>query len=235
VLSRGTIAACYLAWFAQANFLQHQFDYHLVPTVILAAILVASYCGPFVSAPVRWTLLASLLLVAVAYHPLLAPGRMAAWGDCWKGNSPRLREVLGSLNKEEAVFLPTWPELAAVEQFLREHGAVDGEVVCWSNSSLALYGDLRIQPSYRYVMLSTWHAYTPARTAAIDAEVMTGPRRFIVTDLHENLGIPLPRIPQVTGLHPALFASYPWNQPVVFRAGRYLVHAVKSKPPPPTR
>jgi hypothetical protein len=222
LLAQAMLAACYLAWFTQANFVQHQFDYHLVSPILLGLTLLASQEWLFRPRFVRFAVLPGVLAWFVVVHPLSQFERLSAWPRCWKGGSPELRERLGSLEKD-AGFLSTWTDLDRVAQFLKKSGVRDGELTCLSNSSLALYSELRLRPSNRYVMLSTWAAYLPQRYAQIQEEVRAGPQKYIVIDLEENLSIPHAQAPRIQELPAAIFRSYPWNQPLLFRAGRYVV------------
>jgi hypothetical protein len=231
LLSQSMLAASYLGWFTEAHFIQHQFDYHAVAPLLVGLTLLASQAWITRHWIVRLAVLPALFVLAVVLNPLLSPSRLALWPRCWReGSTPELRDRLGSLAKD-AVFNPTWKDLARVERFLSEQGVKDREVSSWSNSSVAVYSDLRLEPSSRFVQVSSWFAYMPGRRAQIVQEVRTGPQRYVVTDLVENLLVPHDRVAAVDQLPAGALRFFPWNQPVVFRAGRYLVHRVAQQEP----
>jgi hypothetical protein len=234
------LGAFYVGWLFQANLVQMQFLYHLAPTVLLVVSFLAARCWPARPRLLYWVALAGLLAAAalpvpralpyraeeweVAPHPLCSPSRLALWGRCWRASpSPELRDALTLESVPEA---PGWQELRTVARFLRGRGVREREVTCFHTSTVHLYRELNIQPSTRFLMLAAALARFPLHNGAILDELRVSPQRFVVSDLCD-LGLtpeqarrrPVPRGPNAA-------RTFPWSQPVVFRAGRYLVHRV---------
>jgi hypothetical protein len=222
------LSAFYLAWLFQANYLQRQFDYQLVPPILLAITLLASSfahasvvsrspdCGtPRVAhAYLRWAVvLTACLAWPVLEHPLFEPHRLALWPRCWReGSSAELRDLL-TLDHQKVN--PCWRELARVETFLRDQGVADGQLTCYSTSSLPLYTQLRVRPSTRYILLEADVIHFPSRRDEIRQALAASPQRFVVSDRREMEAPP-------RGVR-----LFPYSEPVVFEFGRYRVHRVE--------
>jgi hypothetical protein len=230
--------AFYVGWLFQANLVQKQFDYHLAPTVLLGVSFLAARCWPARPRLLHWVALAGLLAAAalpfpraqdkdgawaVAPHPLCSPSRLALWGRCWReGPSPELRDALTLETLPEA---PTWQELRKIARFLRGQGVRDREVTCYHTSTLDVYRQLNIQPSTRFLMPASALAHFPAHRGVILEELRASPQRFVVSDLCD-LGLTPEQARRPVQLGPNAARTFPWSQPVAFRAGRYLVHQV---------
>jgi hypothetical protein len=173
-------------------------------------------------------------------HPLADAAVMKFWPRCWsEGGSPELRDKLGQFTGVH--FGTEWRELERVAAYLR---TVDpplgpGELNCWHDSTHPLYLMLDLEPATRYMHYGTAFGIRPKRPVIAD-EVAASRQRFVVSDLLRTkpdwcslsdpsawrAGDPLP-----VWLPAAERQKFPWNQPVVFRAGRYVVHKIdRSKP-----
>ena len=129
-----------------------------------------------------------------------------------------------------------WQELNAVAAYLRtvDPPLRDGELNCWHDSTHPLYLVLDLKPATRFMHYGTVFGIT-AKRAAVAREVSDSGQKYVVSDLLRTTwnrnavydprswraGDPLP-----VWLPPAERERFPWNQPVVFRSGRYLVHRI---------
>jgi hypothetical protein len=183
---RGLFAAFYLGWFFQANYLQLQFEYQIVPALLLAWCVVF---GEFWYYAPRLTLIAALPAAAVGLaicQPLLTTGRMAVWTACFRsGNSDYLKDTL-MLNWGEGH--TSWQDLRGVINFLKSRGAGDREVTCWHWSAIPLYTEMKIEPSTRFVFPGSRLGYFPSFKKLILDETMGSPQRFLVADLFVTMG-----------------------------------------------
>jgi hypothetical protein len=245
-LARALLAAFYLGWFVQAVLLQKQFEYTYLPLTLLALAVVAAqrWCVGF--AYLLWFALVGLL-VSLAHlplgpepHRLTQPGVLGLWPRCWReGSSPELRDRLGQYT--QTPWGTNWEELDDVAKFLRavEPPLGPGELNCWHDTTHPLYLTLDLDPATRYVHYGTAFGIRTKREA-IAEEVRASRQRYVVSDLVRMIwdrdkvydpaswrtGDPLP-----LWLPPGERRKFPWNQPVVFRSGRYLVHKVdRTKP-----
>jgi hypothetical protein len=218
------LAAFYLGWLIQGHFLQRQFEYHLVPAILLAVVILMGIAR-------LWPLLAAgFFLWTILEHPLLTRDHLALWRRCWQeGSSPVVRN---HLNRTRDLSAPDWVELQRVADYLQSREVKNGEVLCYSLSSLPLYMGLDIEPPNRFILLYSAIEYFPAHLGEITRAVAEGPERFVVSDsrlLSSAHLIPLRkrtngRLPQ-----PADFAGrpsqcFPWTELIVYEAGRYWVH-----------
>jgi hypothetical protein len=231
------LAGFYLGWLAQANYLQYGFLYHLAPAVLLGLAVVAGRLGRPGRSPPAWLLLAGFLAWAAARHPLGDFGRTALWGRCWReGGTPELWNRLALTTEPRR---PDWVALGRVAAFLRGQGLRDGELTCYSFGTNPLYLELNLTPSTRFVsgVEEIIHHY-PRRRGEVRAELAASPQRFIVTDVPfleadlQAAGVLRAqaaegsegRLVLAPDYATALRARYPWSEPVIFRAGPYLVH-----------
>ena len=131
--ARGLLAGFYLAWTAQAFLLQHLFDYVHVPPILLGLTVVAGAGLTADGARLRRALLAFLVLCAVARFPLLTAERLDAWSQCFRSDAPaELRDRLTLDHKVD------WGDLGRVQKFLAEAGVREGELTCFSMTTVAL-------------------------------------------------------------------------------------------------
>ncbi len=155
-------------------------------------------------------------------------GHVAMWPRCWGAATPELRNRLTLLGTGHT---PDWVLLERVAEFLEGRGLRHGELTCYNNSTHPLYLRLDLQPAVPYLHFDTTLAYFPGRRGQIREQLAASRQRYVVSDLLA-LGVEPDR--PVEGRPPALPPDfpeewrhlYPWDQPVVFRAGRYLVHEV---------
>jgi hypothetical protein len=188
--------------------------------------------------------------VRLEKHPLATRQVMELWPRCWtEGSSPELRDRLGQYTDIHCG--TKWRELEAVAGYLR---TVDpplgpGELNCWDDSTHPLYLVLDLDPATRYMHYGTAFGIKERRALApgekskrqlIADAVRASPQRYVVSDLlrmtHDKDAVYSPRSwrpgdPLPVWLPPNERAKFPWNQPVVFRAGRYVVHKIDPTKP----
>jgi len=225
------LSAFYLGWVYQANYVQSQFNYHLAPTMLLAITLLAGAFGQ--RSQLRWArcALVAFATFAALWQPAFAPARLAVWPRCWReGSSTELRDLLSLDSGSELG--AGWRELDNVAGFLREKQVGDGDVMCYNLSTIHLYLQLGVEPSTRYLMPEAQLKFFPQHRQSIRSALKAGPQRFVVTDLRapgldaaqaaaEQPGRPLALPPDLSA---NWASSYPFTEPVLFRAGRYYVH-----------
>ncbi len=258
--ARVLLAALYLGWMAQAVLMQKAFDYVHTPLTFLGMAILAGHRWCFGFVYLLWFLVTGLLVnVAETYppaepyvraidpasvyvkfekHPLLDGDIIKLWPRCWReGSSPELRDRLGQYTDIHCG--TKWQELEAVAAYLRPLGLGDGELNCWHDSTHPLYLLLDLKPATRYMHYGTVFAIRPKR-AEIVAAVRDSPQKYVVSDLLRTTydrgavyrpeswrpGDPLP-----VWLPAAERERFPWNQPVVFRSGRYVVHKIDPNVP----
>jgi hypothetical protein len=216
------LAACYLGWLYQANFLQSQFYYHLLPPVFLAVALLAGWQGRL-----GWPLwsrlaLAGFWVYAVAVQPAVRPARLALWADCWRhGPTPEMKDRLHLWHTT-----PTWVDLDRVADYLRRQGAGDRDVLCFDLSATELQPELGITPPTRHIYPAVNITTFARHREAIRKELREGPERWVVIDLvaidvEAPPGVEEP--PGKIDLPPALVGHWPYTGTPVYRAGRYCV------------
>ncbi|MCX8139265.1 MAG: hypothetical protein N3E46_06240 [Gemmataceae bacterium] len=247
------LAALYVGWLLQVVVVQKPFDYAHVPPVFLALALLTVGGWNASKLLVLGVLAGSLLLqvppVSAAWqrmqqfpllerwtaHPLLDRERTGLWFRCWtEGSTPELRNRLGLY-----VHCPcatNWEELVQIADYLRHvrPPLQDGELNCWHDGTHPLYLLLDLEPATRYLHYGTAFSIR-ARVAEIAEAVVSSRQRYVVSDLFPVLGKPAdPPFSAAPGqalrLPPDFPEPYrqlfPWNQPLVFRCGRYCVHKV---------
>jgi hypothetical protein len=223
------LAGLFLGWLAAALLLQRVWSYVYVPPVLLALTLVAGYAPPRILRPAAWLAVALFVLLAGRAHPMLTLPRLALWPRClWEESTPELRYRL-ELNQQT-----DWVALGRVADYLR--GRVgDGELTAESLGTIPLYTELGVAPSTRYVFLKAILQCFPTHAPQVRQEVAASRQRYAVTDLHELVlsreeAAALPPEGEQAAPNFALAGfrnEAPWSDPVVFRAGRYLVHQVR--------
>jgi hypothetical protein len=162
-------------------------------------------------------------------HPLLRADRLACWDTCWQeGSSAAVRDRLRLTGDPLSV---DWGDLSRVARYLKAQGLRDGELTCCDNFTHPLLLDLGLRPSTRYLHIDTLlHAF-PSRREEFRATLEASAQRLVVSDLFAA-GLPRGQAADgETGL-PAGFPKsraglFPWTEPVVFRAGRYVVHRAR--------
>ncbi|QDU36521.1 hypothetical protein Mal4_08070 [Maioricimonas rarisocia] len=229
-LAAGLLGAAYLGWLFQAHFLQHLFDYAHVPGTLLAiAVMANAWPARVEYAPLARVAATGFALLAIAITPATDPDRLAWWGTCLReGSTPRVRTAL------QRVPLPDWQELQPVIEFLEEQDLKDGELTAYNVFLIHLYPELGVRPSTRYAFLDVLTRIFSNRSDLIHEALSESNQRFVVSSLLENgmhpddieaagevisRSLP-PAFPQ-EHLH-----EFPYNQPLVFRSGQYVVHRV---------
>lgn len=239
VTPEALLGGFYLAWLVQANYLQYGYLYQLAPTFLLALAVIAARRWLPGDSPLGWIILVGFLALAVVRHPLIRGEHTALWTRCVReGSSPELQNRL-SLSAEPRKV--DWVALDKVADFLRGIGVRDGELTCYSFGTTCLYLQLDVQPSTRFVsgiedmIVGVGSA---RRREMVRAELAASPQRYVVTDLQflmsDLQSIGLLRTWEANGVGPGLVVPgdirqtlkgrYPWSEPVIFRAGPYLVH-----------
>lgn len=229
--SDALLGACYLGWVIEGNFLQSQNYYHLVPGVLWGLALMA---GPVArltgKMPLLRVSLVGVLVAFLASQPALAATRLALWPRCWhEPTTPQLWDALAF----DDHYPHGWQELERVADFLRSQEVRDRDVTCYSITTTHLYGMLNLRPTTRYPFLSLWLFMYPERQSMILHELGSSGHRFIVSNMcevgwKEDEGQADTATPALPDTFPSAWAvRYPWCEPVVFRAGRYVVHRVR--------
>jgi hypothetical protein len=216
------IGACYLGWLYQANFLQSQYHYHLVPPVFLAAAMLAGWLGRRGWPVWGRVALAAFWVVAIAVQPAVRPARLALWADCWRqGPTPEMRDRLHLWHTT-----PTWVDLDRVADYLRRQGAGDRDVLCFDLSTTELQTELGISPPTRHIYPATNITTFEKHRDMIRKELRDGPERWVVIDL---AAVEVPYQPGVEeppaplDMPSALAGRWPYSLPPVFLSGRYCV------------
>jgi hypothetical protein len=216
------LSAFYLGWLYQANFLQSQYHYHLVPPVFLAAALLAGWLGRR-GWPVWGRLaLAGFWIYAVAVQPAVRPARLALWADCWRnGPTPEMMDRLHLWHTT-----PTWVDLDRVADYLRRQGVGDRDVLCFDLSTTELQAELGVNPPTRHIYPATNVTTFAKHRDLIRKELRDGPEHWVVIDL-EAVNVPyepgVEEPPAPLQLKDDLIDHWPYSGQPVFRAGRYCV------------
>jgi hypothetical protein len=224
-------AAFFVGWLFQTTFVQKHHEYVLAPGILLSLTLAVGSNWLSRLGLLRAVPLLAVVGVALVHHPLLCQDRLALWGRCWaEGGSPDLKNRLTLMDPQ---FAPDWVNLRRVEDFLRREGVQDRELVCFNSSSMPLYRELQSLPPTRVPHFDhvprTHFFLEPVRQ-----ELNSAPTRFVVSDLvclrHPSEADDSAEDANELSLPswvPRRWAeTYPWCEPVVFRAGRYRVHRV---------
>lgn len=228
---RGLLSVLYLAWLGQVMFFQKPFDYVLAPLPILGMAVLCAQPWPSSRSlhACGFAVLTSFCFTAAMYHPLLDPQRLALWPCCWReGSSAELRDRLALIDARNTT---DWQDLARVGDFLAGLNLRDGELTCYNNSTLSLYFDLNLRPSTRFLMFDMLLNFFPSRREEVRHDLDISRQRYVVSDLRsvdlsrgqaaaELPGQPRSLPPEFPGAWSSLF---PWNEPIVFRSGRYVV------------
>ncbi len=178
--ARGVLGGFYLAWTAQAFFLQRGFEYAHAPETLLMLGVWASHRW-------AWGVVVLLWLAAttstwslaetdpgvrnelhnmpktarehyVPRHPIFDSDRLRQWPKCWRPDLTdaerfALWDKLRLHPPHEAVI--SWEELAEVAEFLRAQGVKDYEVIAWFDSPHAIYLTMHLKPGVRFMHVNT--------------------------------------------------------------------------------
>jgi hypothetical protein len=159
--------------------------------------------------------------------------RVRLWARCCReGATPEIQSLLAT--RTDSPYGVDAVHLARVADYLRGQKVGDGELTCMSGCTHPLYLDLDVKPSTRFPQVEMTTLFFVHHRDDVLAELNASRQRFIVSDLtwtgltaqeaeEANPDDPL-ALPRE---FPDKFALlYPWDEPVVFRSGRYLVHRV---------
>ncbi|QDT89381.1 hypothetical protein [Gimesia algae] len=228
------LSLMYLGWLFQSYAFQHLFDYVHPPSHLLAIAVIGVYLGSRAQAQslnLAWKMGVFLFTVmAVLSFPNFKPERIQLWPTCVLNQSNL------QLKSELALMVQVdWDDLAAVKAFLEKQNLKDRELHCYNSTLVYLYPELAVEPATRYVFFDSILIFCPKHRRELMESVKTSPQKLIVTDLLESgfdRKTALAKSPNSNQLTPpaypvSLKGAYPWSQPVVFRAGRYLVHQVQ--------
>lgn len=240
-LEQSLLAVFYFSWIGQVLLFQGWYPYHLTPPVLLGLALVATCVRVPVEPRWRPVLGIPLLLfagLALYFHPVLKPQRIATWRACvTQGSTNELRRVL-ALTPEEGMVGGTsdWDDLERVADFLRNQELGDVEPMCLHESTMPLYLMLNKSPAHRFLFYSQATSIYVLHRQQILEELSSRRPRYVVSDL-QFVGIvrhfpadeddPVPDPPP--NFPPPINEVFPWSEPVVYCSGRYAVHRV-SKP-----
>ena len=226
------VASVYFGWMLQANLLQVQHDYVQASTILPGLAVLFIRAASWQVSPFRRMLLLAVLVLLVVQHPLAKLEQISLWGRCWqKGSTPEMRDRLAQVRGAGGA---AWQDLKQVAGFLRQQSVQDGELTCWDDSSAPLFLCLNIKPSNRFIHNHVWTIFYPSRRSAMLAELAASQQKFVVNDLRlagftpqqmdamatedsKSLSRLLPR---------QLTSQFPWSEPIIYRAGPYVVHAV---------
>ena len=161
------------------------------------------------------------------------------WKSVWlkcatEGSSPEIKDHLSFYRYIHCA--PTWTELREVSQFLETLNLKDGELVCWDDTTHPLYLDLHIRPGIRFMHVNTALDFRSKRPI-IREELIASHHRYVVSDMGVILFLydffctepPSGRPLDLPEDFPCFCRDvYPWNQPIIFKAGRYSVHRVEN-------
>ena len=252
--ARALLAIFYFGWFIQAVFLQKGFDYVQVPLLLLAMAVVATQRWAIGFADLIWFAMLAILMNCPALAPLaqrLEPWLpsirsyqdaltdfqiLKLWPRCWgEGGSPELRNKLAHFTHVHCG--TDWEDLEAVAGYLRtlNPSLGPGELNCWHDSTHPLYLMLNLEPATRYMHYGTVFGI-PRKRETIAEEVASSRQKYVVSDLlRMTWSLDDAYAPGAHGdWHqlPEWFPvsqrnAFPWNQPIVFRAGRYVVHKIE--------
>ncbi|REJ96771.1 MAG: hypothetical protein DWQ34_03305 [Planctomycetota bacterium] len=235
--AQALLAALYVGWTAQALLLQHGHAYVHLPPLMIAAAIVAG--APQLTAARLWRPVFAVWVLGVLWmSPLARFEHLPLWRRCVTGPvTPETRDRLRGPLDRIYPGAPDLTQLDAVAEFLRLGGVGDGEVCCHSYSTMKLYWELDIEPPCRFICPRIYaNRFFVHRRDDIAALLEESPQRYVVSDLvldgfsereANAVGPGGPLSPPPTYDAGELDGTYPWSHPVVFRAGRYLVHEVR--------
>jgi hypothetical protein len=250
--ARALIGALYLGWLAEAALLQKTFDYAHAPPTLLAIAVIALYRLPIGPVLLVWCVLGSLanehlakaewfksaqqakpitMTQMVPAHSIARWSRLQYWPRCWQDNSLELKDRLTYYRNIHCA--PEWENLHLVAEYLRTQEVGDGDVICWHDATHPLYLELNIKPGIRFPHVITVMRMK-SKIPTIRDEAFRSSAKFIVSDLMAVAHIEpidMEVIPSEVDRLPSDFPNslrdvYPWNQPPIYRVGRYMVHRV---------
>ncbi|MCA9019161.1 MAG: hypothetical protein KDA74_03400 [Planctomycetaceae bacterium] len=228
------LSLMYLGWLFQSCAFQHLFDYVHPPSHLLAIALIGvSVSNRVQQRAFSWgwkTGMAVFAILAVLSFPNFKPDRIQLWQTCVSHSSD-----LHLKAKMALMVQVDWEDLAAVRDYLESQNLKDHELHCYNTTLVYLYPELSLKPATRYVFFDSTLIFCPSHRGELLESINASPQKLIVTDLLESgfdrqaASAKSKNSKQLTPpAYPvSLTGAYPWSQPVVFRAGRYLVHQVQ--------
>jgi hypothetical protein len=217
------LGALYWGWLVQAAFLQPRLHDYVVASMLLIAVPVGVAFGVATLPPRIRRAVAIVAIALVAFrHPLFRVDRLAAWpAAVTQGNTVLSRDRLTLMPLPNSNGLTNWTDLTRVAGYLQSRGVRDRDVVCFNESTHPLYTMLNVDPAIRYLQSNLLVEVFARHRDDVVAELAASSARFVVSDLSSIRAAPY----TPTDAVPAPWNErYPWNLPVVFRAGRYFVH-----------
>jgi hypothetical protein len=218
------LAGFYLAWLLQAALLQHLFDYVHVPPIMLGLTVLGAHGLARASEGGGRAVLGYGLIGLVWSGVGVWAPRADAWRECvTRGSTPAVRDRLTLVHRVQ------WTDLDETADFLRAQNVQDGEVTCFSLPTVALYGELNLAPSTRYLFVHDHLDIFASRRAIILSALVESRQRFVVCDLN-RFGMERFREFLDRGEGPP--TDYAWADRVVFRAGPYIVYRLDGREMP---
>jgi hypothetical protein len=221
-------SAFYLGWVVEAVGMQWGYPYHLFPPLLIALRWLAGRLSLWVPRSLAIAATMGCLCLILIEHDLFAPRYIRWWPECIvHGSTPLVRDRLRSPQAVDE------QDLARVGIYLRSLPVNDGELTCYHSTTSNLYLTLGLHPSTRWIWPDVAVAFFRNREPQMRHDLAASRQRWVVSDLERAFGGPPgPTTGTAADLSlPSDFPDhwrdrFPWNQPIVFRAGRFLVHRV---------
>ena len=259
VAPRVTLAAFAVAWFLQALVIQKGNDYVHVPEIFLALALLAGQNFAPARWVISWTLLQGLAFAAADRSPELMsringlprswnlpygrppafdPFYLQRWRDCFRGDTPELRDALARMPR--VCCTASWVELEHVARYLEQlpDRPRDGELLAFHDGPHPLYLRLGIRPAARFLHVGT-ACLIPGMGDKVGEEIRAADPKFVVSDLARETTSARRAVQAGPGGDPLALPAwlprdrrrqFPFDRPIVYRFGRYAVHRVGDEP-----
>lgn len=127
-----------------------------------------------------------------------------------------------------------WRDLEQVAEFLEQQALEPRTLTCYHNTTAHLYLRLNTPPATRFIWPDMAVAYFPQHELRMREEFSCSGQQWVVSDLRRATLRAVGASQSIAGKltmpnnFPAAWRDrFPWNQPIVFRAGRYAVHRVE--------
>lgn len=170
-------------------------------------------------------------------HQLLRTAYVRLWPRCLseRPNASLKVDLAYALHPYCAT---NWSDLERTAEFLRTVAPPlrDRELICWHDSPHSLYLLLDLQPALRFMHVATATQIGPQQQEQVRQELRAASQRYVVSDIMRVLRYADDA--EAPGTHgpldlPPLFPAsqrnhFPWTEPIVFRAGRYVVQRVEN-------
>ena len=224
------LSSFFMGWLFQAFWVQHLHVYVIGAVVPVAIVVLFVHFDRNGLTKIAKVAVPIFLVAAVFISPIIQPQRTAQWTNCIvDSESDELRDRLGLV--ENSAGETSWQQLRPVIDYLRQQEVKDGEVTCFHISGQPIYIALDVKPSTRYVAIARMAINYRSRFHEVARELANSNQRFVVSDLLHTPDYDAAKNAQVRKKSlPPLPRDYrrafPWNEPVVFRSGRYVVHKV---------